>query len=407
MARWLHVLGGGAWQLPTVRAAQTMGHRVLVTDMHAERPAYAAADAHEVVDLLDVDGTLAAARRHRVNGILCDTTDTGVATAATVAEALGLPGLGAAAARSFTDKGALRAALAAAGLPSPAWRLVDGGRGLVAAAAAVGLPLVVKPIDNQSGQGVRIVREAAALADAHAHALAHSRARRVVFEALLPGREFIVDSLSIEGRHTVLAIAAKLPYADNLTVSSRILYLSGAQFDAMAARIGPLHRRVLATLGARQGVFHAEYIVGADASQAVLIDIAARGGGVMIYTHAVPHVSGVDLVAASIRLALGEPVAIAPREPRRGASIDFLRLPPGCFAAIDGLQAARALPGVAAVHVAVQAGEQIGALANKNDRAGFVVSLAASSDEAATIGARAKACLHARMAHASGAVALA
>ena len=400
----LHVLGGGEWQVPTVRAAKAMGHRVVVTDMHAERPAYALADAHEVVDLRDVEGTLAAARRHRVDGILCDSTDTGVATAAAVADALGLPGIGIEAARRCTDKAALRECLGAAGIDSVAWRVLDSAAELPAAAAAVGWPLVVKPVDSQSGRGVRRVAAPAALADAFAHALAHSRSRRVLVEAQASGAEFILDSFSVDGRCSVLGIAAKQPDAANPTISERILYLSGAEHEAMAALIEPLHRRVLDAIGLRRSICHAEYFV--DGGRVTPIDIAARGGGVMIYTHALPWVSGVDAVAASIRGALGEPVVLQPSSPRRGCSIDFLRLPTGEFEAIDGVAEARALPGVAAVHVAVQPGETIGSLSNKDDRPGFVVACGPTSAEATTTGARAKACLRVRMAHCRVAVAV-
>jgi hypothetical protein len=51
----LHVLGAGPWQLPTVRLAKSIGYRVLVTDVYAERPAYALADFHEVVDITDLN----------------------------------------------------------------------------------------------------------------------------------------------------------------------------------------------------------------------------------------------------------------------------------------------------------------------------------------------------------------
>ena len=47
----LHVLGGGPWQLPTVAKAKELGLRVLVTDMYRDRPAYALADIHEVIDI--------------------------------------------------------------------------------------------------------------------------------------------------------------------------------------------------------------------------------------------------------------------------------------------------------------------------------------------------------------------
>lgn len=397
MSKLLHVLGGGPWQVPTVSAAKALGYRVLVTDMYAERPAYALADAHEVVSVRDVEATIAVARAHRIDGVLCDSTDTGVVTAAAVAESLDLPGIGRETARYCTDKGALRATLERAGVDGLAWRRVDSQADLPAAAAAVGWPLVVKPVDNQSGRGVRRVADAAGLADAYAHARAHSRSQAVLLEAQLDGFEHIVDSFSVDGECTILSIAGKHPYADNPTISKRIVYLSGDTYEAAAALIGPVHLRVLAAIGLRAGVCHAEYFVAG--ASVVPTDIAARGGGVMIYTQAIPMVSGVDAVAASIRGALGEPVDVRPTSPRRGACIEFLRLPAGIFEALDGVAEARALPGVLAVHVGVQPGAVIGALTEKDDRPGFIVAGAATSDAAVAIARRAKACLWARMAH--------
>src|SRR5688572_28806110 len=98
----LHVLGGGPWQVPTVLLAKSLGYRVLVTDPYESRPAYAHADLHERVDITDREGTLRAAQRHRIDGIICDTTDVGVPTMAYVADALGLPGIGAETAFNFT-----------------------------------------------------------------------------------------------------------------------------------------------------------------------------------------------------------------------------------------------------------------------------------------------------------------
>jgi formate-dependent phosphoribosylglycinamide formyltransferase (GAR transformylase) len=42
--------------------------------MYTERPAYAIADMHEVIDITDREATLRAARHRRIDGILCDTT---------------------------------------------------------------------------------------------------------------------------------------------------------------------------------------------------------------------------------------------------------------------------------------------------------------------------------------------
>src|ERR1039458_1168339 len=95
LPKTVHVLGGGQWQVPTIRLAKSLGYRVLVTDIYRDRPGYALADEHAVMDIADREGTLR---------IACDTTDVGVPTMAYVAERLGLPGIGYETALNFTNK---------------------------------------------------------------------------------------------------------------------------------------------------------------------------------------------------------------------------------------------------------------------------------------------------------------
>lgn len=386
--RLLHVLGGGPWQLPTVQRAKELGYRVLVTDMYRDRPAYALADVHEAVDITDLEVTLEVARRHRIDGILCDTTDVGVPTAAYVAERLGLPGMGYETALNFTDKARMREVTRRAGLCSPCHETADSSTELSTALTRVGLPAVVKPVDSQSGRGVSIVREPSALQGAWTFATSHSRQGRVIVERFVEGLELIVDGVVVDDHVMLLTVASKLPYADNPTISSRIRYFSGDDFERLRARVEPVNRSVILALGLRSGIFHAEYILSGD--DVVPIDVAARAGGVMIYHHVLPHVSGVDALATVIRLAMGEPVHLQPARVRRGASIDFLRLPEGRLGQILGTQAAARSPGIAALHLNLAAGDTVGPLQQKDDRPGFVVALAETSDAAVELAEQAK-----------------
>lgn len=54
-----------------------------------------------------------------------------------------------------------------------------------------------------------------------------------------------------------------------------------AEFDRIRLATGA----TLSALGLQDGVFHAEFVLSGE--DVVPIDIAARGGGVMIYTHVV------------------------------------------------------------------------------------------------------------------------
>jgi len=384
----LHVLGGGPWQVPTVRRAKEMGYRVLVTDMYPERPAYAYADVHQVVDITDFESTLAAARQFGIDGIVCDTTDVGVATAAYVAEQLQLPGMGLECALNFTNKARMREVTSRCGIASPPFARVARDEDLKAALERVGVPLVMKPVDNQSGRGVMFVQDASDVRTAFEGALRYSRAGEVLIDGYLDGVEYIVDGFVVDGEVTILGIAQKIPYADNRTLCSRILYLSGARFDSAHEIIASTGRAVISALGLRNGVFHSEFMVRDRV--AVPIDVAARGGGVMIYWYALPHVSGVDAMESMVKVAMGETPLIRPQRPRRGACIEFFRAPPGRFYEAHGTTAAERIAGVAAVHFNVRPGGSIGAFTNKDDRPGFVVALGEDSEEAVGIAAEAK-----------------
>ncbi|WP_374691104.1 ATP-grasp domain-containing protein [Accumulibacter sp.] len=395
----LHVLGGGPWQLPTARLAKALGHRVLVSDMYRERPAYALADEHEVVDITDCEGTLKLASRCRIDGIICDTTDIGVATAAFVAERLGLPGIGYETARNFTDKGRMRRLTDAAGMVVPRYRLLSSAAGLAAAAAEVAYPLIVKPVHSQSGRGVSRLATADALPAAFRLAQACSRSGEVLIESCVEGSEIIVDGFVVAEDVEILGIARKVPFSDSLTVSSRIHYpgaLPRAEFERIRAAVCA----TLSALGLADGVFHAEFMLSGE--HVVPIDIAARGGGVMIYTHVLPHISGVNVNRAMIEWALGEPVRIRPLAVPRAANVEFFSMPRGTIAEISGAEAAAAVPGVAAIHFNLQAGDEVGPLEHKDRRPGYVVSLADDPDEVIEIAMRAISLLRVRMAGDTG-----
>jgi len=389
-AKLIHVLGGGPWQLRTVELAQAIGYRVLVTDMYAERPAYAIAELHAVADITDRQATLAIARHHQIDGILCDTTDVGVPTAAYVAEQLGLPGMGYEVALNFTNKSRMRQCAKQAGFAVPKFRLITVAEELPGASAALGYPVVVKPVDNQSGRGVGKVSDPAGLDAAFVLAKGFSRAGQVLIEECVDGVEIIVDGFMVAGQAKVLGLAYKTPYADAPTISSRILYPGGPP-PGNAPAIHAATQAVISALGLQDGVFHAEFILCSD--HVVPIDIAARGGGVMIYSHVLPHISGVDANQAMIRLTTGEAVSIEPLAYPKAANIEFMRMPVGRLSGICGIDAAKATTGVAAIHFNVSVGDQIGPLAHKDDRPGFIVVLADTAAAAIEASLQAKSCI--------------
>jgi carbamoyl-phosphate synthase large subunit len=363
--------------------------------MYPTRPAYDIADFHEVVDVADREKTLAVAARYQIDGILSDTSDVGVPTAAYVAERLGLPGLGFEAALNFSNKARMRERVAKAGLVTPRFQIVRSKQDVCSALLSIGMPAVLKPVDNQSGRGVSIVVEPAQLEAALNYALANSRQGLALIEEALQGTELIVDSFAVAGVVHVLGIARKVPYLDNRTVSSRIAYPADLSPE-LIARAKLVNARTLVALGLMSGVSHAEYMV--VGSEIVPLDVAARGGGVRIYTHVLPHVSGIDANRAMISYAMGRVLTISPAAEFKAATIDFFRMPAGKLIALEGVERAAAIPGIAAVHLNVHVGDVIGALHDKDDRPGFVVALGETLTQAVERARAAVNCIQVRIA---------
>ncbi len=376
----VHVLGAGPWQLPTIRRAKELGCRVLVSDMAERRPGYALADHHEIADVSNADATLEVARRYGVDAIVCDTTDAGVVSAAVVAEALGLPGIGVDVARRFTDKASMRAACEAAGIAQPAFRRVTTLEEMERAASDLGFPLVAKPLDRMAGVGVRRLERASEVEKAFEHARASSPSAALVVEQALRGTECTVEGCVVDGEAFILAISDKEHFAHAPTVAQRIRFQAKISDGAMR-RLENVHRRVIAALGMTDGLTHAEYFVDGDDVQ--LVEVAARGGGSQIFTHALPARSGVDLVTSNLRFCLGE--GFERPEPRPGGPhvhIEFLQLPAGEVQAVSGVEEARQSEGVISLFFDVAPGAHVPTIENDRHRKAHIITIGATREEA-------------------------
>src|SRR5438477_11821585 len=101
-------LGAGRHQRAAINQAKAMGFRVVAFDGKPGAVALADADVGEVVDFSNVEAAIEAARRIEPDGVLTITSDRAVPVVAKIAEALGLPGIGADVARGLTHKVEMR-----------------------------------------------------------------------------------------------------------------------------------------------------------------------------------------------------------------------------------------------------------------------------------------------------------
>ena len=113
----------------------------------------------------------------------------------------------------------------------------------------------------------------------------------------------------------------------------------------------------------------------------VMIELGARMGGDNITTHLVPLSTGIDMVGATIKVALGEDLDITPTL-NSGSAIRFFDVPHGIIKSIEGVEDAKKIPGVRQITFTKEVGDESTPITCSNDRIGFVIAQGRTADEA-------------------------
>jgi biotin carboxylase len=241
--------------------------------------------------------------------------DAGMVELACVAEDLGLSFHSPATAVALTDKARQRRALADAGLDMPPCHLVrpyQSERELSAAEAEVGWPAVLKPRSAQGSRYTFLVRDGAELAQL-LDALGPRRPEMVLEGYLAddPARTgdpyagyVSVESVVADGVISHLALTGRFPPAQNFRETG---FFIPAALDADSrSAVLDLATRAIDALGVRTGCLHTEVKFTPDGPR--IIEVNGRlGGGV---PEMLERAAGVSLLDLTLRVALGEPVAI-------------------------------------------------------------------------------------------------
>jgi biotin carboxylase len=386
VAKTVLFVGAGRHQRRAIARARELGLRTVAVDRNPDALGLPEADVFEVVDFTDVPGVIDVARRHDVRGVLTVSADRAVPVVAEVAEALGVPGIGAETARLMTHKVAMRRLLADAGVPQPrfaAVRTLDEAR---RAARTVGFPSVLKPADSGGQRGVFRLESADDL-ERHLHAaLAESPTEEAIVEGFQDGLELNGLVIARDGNVELLTLSDRLrPPGIGFGVGWIHVYPSTLFSDTLreAERVA-VH--AVHAMGLKNGIAFPQ-VIAAD-GEAWLVEVAARiPGGQM--ADLARHAVGVDLVEIALKQALGEPVSDELARPRfqQPLAIRFLTaepgpLPTGKVRSWSGLERVLAFPGVVQADVFLTEGEEIRPVRLDGDRRGYVIAVADTNVEA-------------------------
>jgi len=283
------------------------------------------------------------------------------------------------------------------GIPGPDFCGVHTLEEARVAADDIGLPIIVKPADGNASRGVTRVDRMDQLPSAFDAAQARARCKTVLLESFMEGEEFNVDGLVYNGTYTLGGITAK----ERSLPPNRFdlgIYMPPRESPAYLQSIADCVRDALAALEFTNGTTHAEVIMSVDGPR--IVEIAGRPGGGRIATDLIHLVYGLDYMADSLRIALGE----APHGARRfekAAALYWVSSSPGTVRAIHGIDAAKALPGVRDVVMTAKVGDTLEPIVDcvTRDHVGYVLTVDDSVDQA--VAAAKEACALCRIETAS------
>jgi biotin carboxylase len=388
----LLVLGAGPAQLGLLAAARARELHVIALDREPSAPGFRYADRRAIVSTEDESGIERLAAAERIDGLIAPGIDWSVAIAARVAQRLGLPHpISPETATLSTSKLRQRERFAEAGVPQPQYVVCSGAAEAAEAAQSIGFPCVVKAPDRQGQRGLTLVGSADEVAEAVRIALDASRSATLLVEELVPGREITVNAFSVDGHFFPLTITdrltAQLPAFGVALTHAWPSELEPAQIGGVVEAASSAARAV----GIENGPSYTQVLVGPDGPR--VGELAARlGGG---HDAELCRVAlGVDLNGASLSAALGEEIPVPSLSPVAkvgGACVRFLVAPPGELREVTGVQEAFALDGIRGIRIYRRPGHRFGGLRRGADRAGAVLAVGDSRQEALERADRAQA----------------
>jgi biotin carboxylase len=369
----LLVLGAGPAQLGLLGAAREQGLFVIALDRDPTAPGFRYADRRAIISTEDEHGIERLASAERVEGIIAPGIDWPVGIAARVAERLGLPHpIDASVANRAVSKQKQREALAEAKVPQPSWHIVSEPE------EGLPVPSVVKAPDRQGQKGLTLVRSEDELPAAIGRALEESRSGVAIIEELVDGPEVTVNAFSLRGEFHPLTVTDRLT-AEPPAFGVALAHVWPSEAGGKAAAVA---EAAVSALGIENGPSYTQLRIGPDGPQ--VIEVAARLGGGHDAELA-KLALGVDLNGLALYAALGEPIwsaALQPTPEVGGAVARFLVPPEGVLEKVEGADEARAFEGVQDVRIYREPGHAFGRFRRGADRAGAVLAIGDSREEA-------------------------
>ena len=308
-----------------------MGLYVIAADGNPNAIGLPLADKAIVANITDEEVMLRIAREEKVDGVIHPCSEVAMNVMGRINDELGLSGISRETAIQATNKHLMREAFERYGAPSPksfCTNEVDEARDIFINKFSSNTA-ILKPSRNSGSRGVAKISqqtEKEEFVSLFYRAMNESRDQSVMIEQFIEGPEFSVEIIVWNCHVNVLTVTDKktteAPYFVELGHNQPSVFPLELQAKLKDAAVAGVK-----ALGLNNCAAHAELKL--KEGKPYLMEIGARLGGDFISTELTHLSTGVDMVAASINVALGIEPDFKPKEAPKGVCIRYFTPLPG------------------------------------------------------------------------------
>ncbi len=392
MVKSILIISAGIEAVPGIIRAKELGYYVVVADGNPNAPGFKYADNVIICSTYQATEMATAAEyfhntTRRINGVLSIASDVPI-TVSTVAKRLSLIGHNISTAHLSSDKLLMKERFVKKNIECPWFSRIHSFDHLKSLLQTKKSKFVIKPVDSRGARGVLLIDKESDIEFSYRHAVENSPTERVMLEEYLEGPQISTEAILLENAASCPGFCDR-NYEMLATTKPYIIENGGDQPSCLPADAQEAIRNITIAagraLGVTSGTVKGDIVLTRTGPK--VIEIATRLSGGWFCTDQIMLATGVDFVGIAIRIALGDTVDLSELQPKfqKGVAVRYFFPRPGKIESIANIDQARQLKGVHKFMLFAKEGDEIGPVSNHTQRAGFVLTVANTNQEAVAL----------------------
>ena len=322
------IIGANNFQMPIIIKAKELGYQTHVFAWAEGAVGADFADYFYPISIVEKDKILDKCKEIKPDAVISVASDLATLTVNYLADKLGLIGNSLECTKLSTNKYEMRNAFLTNGVSVPKFTKVAGtGKEEISKISNFSMPIIVKPTDRSGSRSINKIEnweevESGKLKEAIENAIEVSFEKMAIIEEYIDGEEFSAESISYNGKHTLLAITRKRTTGAPHFIETGHIQPAGINNNMLEK----VQKEVFAGLNSLQitnGASHAEFKITPD-GKVKIIEIGARMGGDCIGSDLVKISTGYDFLKMVIDVALGKAPEFIQVSKPQNAEIRFI-----------------------------------------------------------------------------------